>query len=110
MADHMAAETLRALIWTLTHAPSFGGDASRVSVMGHSAGGHLGALAVMMLAVLRQQEEAVARGADAGQRRAAAGGGRQQAASMLALPRVQLFLGMSGVYHVSRHHEFEMSR
>jgi acetyl esterase/lipase len=30
--------------WTFTHAPEFGGDPTRVFVMGHSAGGHIAAL------------------------------------------------------------------
>ena len=30
-----------AVAWTATHAASFGGDAGRISVSGHSAGGHL---------------------------------------------------------------------
>jgi hypothetical protein len=128
MADVMAAETLRALIWTLTHVGTYGGDPSRVAVLGHSAGGHLGALALLMLAQLRADEEAAAAAAAAERasgrrgRAATSSGGSQQAAVAVGegaawapgavggLPRVALFVGMSGVYHVARHHEYEMSR
>ena len=40
-------QMVRALAWTWRHARSFNGDASRITVIGHSAGGHL---AAMMLA------------------------------------------------------------
>ena len=119
MADIMAAEVLRALTWTLANARRYGGDPSRLAVAGHSAGGHLGALAVIMLARLRQEEleqqqraRAEGRGNDAAAGEGA--GGRGAAAwrlgPVLGLPRVQLFVGMSGVSHVARHHEYEASR
>lgn len=37
-------QTVRALAWTWRHAARYGGDASRISVIGHSAGGHLAAM------------------------------------------------------------------
>ena len=40
-------QMVRALAWTWKHAPDFGGDPRRITVVGHSAGGHL---AAMMLA------------------------------------------------------------
>ncbi len=40
-------QMVRALAWTWRHARHFNGDASRITVIGHSAGGHL---AAMMLA------------------------------------------------------------
>ncbi|KAI8473362.1 MAG: Alpha/Beta hydrolase protein [Monoraphidium minutum] len=128
MADVMAAEALRALMWTLSHARAFGGDPSRLAVAGHSAGGHLGALAVMMLSALRRDEleerrrggggSALTPAAEPGARQQAAGGGWGAGGGdplwapgpALCLPRVALFVGMSGVYHVARHHEYEASR
>lgn len=40
-------QMVRAVAWTWKHAPDFGGDPRRITVVGHSAGGHL---AAMMLA------------------------------------------------------------
>lgn len=42
--DDIALEMTRALAWTWHHAAEFGGDARRVTVIGHSAGGHLAAM------------------------------------------------------------------
>jgi acetyl esterase/lipase len=43
--DGMVEDVLAALAWTTAHAVEHGGDAARIFVMGHSAGGHLAALA-----------------------------------------------------------------
>ena len=43
----IALQTARALAWVARHIGNFGGDPDRISVVGHSAGGHL---AAMMLA------------------------------------------------------------
>ncbi|MCU0775645.1 MAG: alpha/beta hydrolase [Ideonella sp.] len=42
--DDIAMEMTRALAWTWHHAAEFGGDRRRVTVIGHSAGGHLAAM------------------------------------------------------------------
>jgi arylformamidase len=39
--DDIALEMAQALAWTHAHADEFGGDPSRIVVVGHSAGGHL---------------------------------------------------------------------
>ncbi len=44
--EHIVLQLTQALAWTFRHAAHFGGDASRISVLGHSAGAHL---ATMML-------------------------------------------------------------
>lgn len=45
----IAMQMVHALAWTFRHAARFGGDPRRITVIGHSAGGHL---AAMMLACL----------------------------------------------------------
>jgi len=42
--ETIALQMVRALAWTWRHAAEFGGDASRIAVAGHSAGGHLAAM------------------------------------------------------------------
>lgn len=42
--DDIALQMTRAMAWVFEHIHSFGGDASRVCVVGHSAGGHLAAM------------------------------------------------------------------
>ena len=42
--EQIALQTAHALAWTWRHAGEFGGDASRIVVAGHSAGGHLAAM------------------------------------------------------------------
>ena len=49
--EQIALQTAQALVWTWRHAAEFGGDASRIAVVGHSAGGHL---AAMMLCCRRR--------------------------------------------------------
>ena len=45
----IAMQMVHALAWTFRHAARFGGDPNRITVIGHSAGGHL---AAMLLACL----------------------------------------------------------
>jgi arylformamidase len=40
----IALQTARALAWVARHIGNYGGDAGRISVVGHSAGGHLAAM------------------------------------------------------------------
>jgi acetyl esterase/lipase len=160
LASEMAGEVLAALVWTLKEIGQYGGDAGRISVVGHSAGGHLGALAVMMLAQQRQQalEAAAAAAAGDGQTGCVSGQQQQQCKDLrgqaasscrqqqpaqqqqaeadpcqpqqqqinqqrrrprqplwyipnpLALSQPLLFVGMSSVYDVGLHFEFESMR
>ena len=50
--EQIALQTTRALAWVARNASRFGGDARRIVVVGHSAGGHL---AAMLLACRWQQ-------------------------------------------------------
>ena len=62
----MAGEVAEALLWISAHADSFGGDAAAVSVLGHSAGAHLGALALLSLAQAHEEAAATAAAAQQG--------------------------------------------
>ena len=42
--EHIALQMARAVAWVWRHADGFGGDAARIAVAGHSAGGHLAAM------------------------------------------------------------------
>ncbi len=62
-AGTMVEEVSSALSWTLDHVRTYGGDPVRVSAVGHSAGGHLVAWALLRRAAAA---EAAARAAQAG--------------------------------------------
>jgi arylformamidase len=42
--EHIALQMTQAVAWTCHHAAAYGADASRLGVVGHSAGGHLAAM------------------------------------------------------------------
>jgi acetyl esterase/lipase len=77
----MVAEVLAAVNWVQANAALFGGDAARVSVLGHSAGAHLAACAVLA-----------------------------RAAAASALPPLHALVGLAGVYDVQRHYLYETQR
>jgi acetyl esterase/lipase len=77
----MVAEVLAAINWAQSNAARFGGDAAKVSVLGHSAGAHLAACAVLA-----------------------------RAAAASALPPLHALVGLAGVYNVERHFMYETGR
>ncbi len=42
--EHITLQMVKALAWTWRHAAAYGGNAQRLAVVGHSAGGHLAAM------------------------------------------------------------------
>ena len=46
---HIVLQMVKALEWVWRHAAEFGGDAARITVVGHSAGGHLAAMLMQCL-------------------------------------------------------------
>jgi acetyl esterase/lipase len=89
----MAAEVSAALTWALDAAPALGGGATpRVALVGHSAGAHLCALALLARAGV------------------GAGGGGGAAAPTTDARMPALFLGMAGCYDVGEHFEHERAR
>lgn len=87
-------EVSKALSWVLDNVASYGGDSRRVTLMGHSAGGHLAAM-VLWERLCNQREAAKIARDDA-----ATGDCRQP----------KNFIGLSGVYDIVEHREHERRR
>jgi|APGre2960657444_1045066.scaffolds.fasta_scaffold00026_28 acetyl esterase/lipase len=80
-APTMVLEVQAAVEWVQRNVARFGGDAARVSVVGHSAGAHLAASAVL-----------------------------SRARAPPPLPPLHAFVGIAGVYDVAEHFRFETWR
>ncbi|KAK9794364.1 hypothetical protein WJX73_006808 [Symbiochloris irregularis] len=89
----MVAETSEALTWLLDHCTAFGGDKSKVTMLGHSAGAHLCAMALL------QRLPAV-----------------RQMLPLTDAPTWQdsrmpvQFIGVGGCYNIGKHYEYEAWR
>ncbi len=77
----MVAEVCEALEWCQRNACRFGGDAERVTLLGHSAGAHLAACAVVRRSITPPP-----------------------------LPQLHAFVGVAGVYDVEEHFRYETQR
>jgi acetyl esterase/lipase len=77
----MVAEVLAAVTWVQQNAGAYGGDAARVSVLGHSAGAHLATCALLA-----------------------------RACAVSSLPPLHALVCMAGVYDVQRHYLYETQR
>lgn len=97
IAPRMAEEVSQALTWTMEHAGSLGGDAQRVTLVGHSAGAQLCAMALLHRA-------AAACGQALGSVRSD-GGGAPDAYSDARMPCQ--FVGMAGVFDIAKHFQYE---
>ena len=95
LVPQMASEVSAALAWAQRSAPQWGADAARTTLIGHSAGAHLCALALL---------DPQAGGGQAGD---AQGGGEGREPPQ---PPLAAFVGMCGVFDVARHFEFESWR
>eukprot|EP00884_Botryococcus_braunii_P002343 jgi/Botrbrau1/12109/Bobra.0186s0030.1 len=89
----MAAEVSAALSWVLDHVHSYGGNPKQVSLVGHSAGAHLCALALIQRALGAQQPPFQA-----------------SLASPLDSRMPSKFVGVAGVYDLAKHYEHEANR
>ena len=76
----MVAEVRAAVVWAQANAARYGAAPERVTVLGHSAGAHLAACAVLSHAADAQA------------------------------PPLHALVGMAGVYHVRRHYAYETKR
>jgi prenylcysteine alpha-carboxyl methylesterase len=110
----MVGEVNRALTWVLDEATRLGADPRRVSLVGHSAGAHLGAMALLHRALegRGRQRQAGAGGGnngDLGRGRGEIvkkdGGSREDAFVDVRMPA--RFVGMAGVYDIGKHLEWE---
>lgn len=90
-AKTMWREVSDAITWTLDNIRGFGGDPGRLTLMGHSAGAHICAMALLHRCGLAGRDDVM---------NVSAADERQ--------PRQ--FIGMCGVYDVARHYDYEDSR
>lgn len=90
--EDMTQDVLCAMRWTVETAPKIGADPERVAVVGHSAGAHLVAKALLLW-----DEET----------KAMKDRTKQQ---QMEAKRPSLFVGLAGVYDIQKHYEYEAER
>jgi len=82
-AKAQAEEVLKAVKCAIVNAKLFGADASRTHLVGHSAGSHLCAMALLLDEETKEKEES---------------------------EKLKSFVGMCGVYNIETHYEYEDKR
>jgi len=87
LAPQMISEVSSALSWTMDNMHRFGGGSGKVSLMGHSAGAHLCAMALLHRAAQHKS---------------------QRPEIDRRMP--SQFIGMAGVYDIAQHYEYEDGR
>jgi len=92
-AIQMWDEVSRALSWTLDNIGEYGGDANRVSIVGHSAGAQLCARALLQRAGVQNVKSTT---------------NKREWHADARMPRK--FIGIAGVYDVGYHYDYEDSR
>lgn len=90
--EDMTQDVLCAMRWTVENAAEIGADPERVAVVGHSAGAHLVAKALLLW------DE---------QTKAMKDRTKQQ---QMEANRPSLFVGLAGVYDIQKHYEYEAER
>ena len=104
----MVGEVDAALTWAFANCSRYGGDPGRVSLVGHSAGAQLCAMAL-----LQRAAAAHARGGGGGSSSSTSSGGGSGSAATASPPDVRMprrFVGVAGVYDIARHYEYEFGR
>jgi acetyl esterase/lipase len=81
-ASSQIADLSLAVDWVSQHAPTWGGDPQRITLMGHSSGAHCASLYIL----------------------------QQLAKSGKLRVHIHGFIGLAGVYDIAEHYEFEAAR
>lgn len=82
LVAEMQRDITAAITWTKKNIKSYGGDPDKIFFMGHSAGAHLGALAILQNALQKKENEMEVKG----------------------------FIGLAGPYDIRDHYEHEFTR
>ncbi|KAK9762624.1 hypothetical protein K7432_011467 [Basidiobolus ranarum] len=89
--EQIYEDVAQALVWTHKNVKKYGGNPSRISVMGHSAGAHLG-VQIILNDILRKMSS------------------QTPMADTIALPPIHNLILLSGVYDIDQHFLWESYR
>eukprot|EP00850_Spirogloea_muscicola_P018987 SM000180S03512 [mRNA] locus=s180:259993:262654:- [translate_table: standard] len=100
LANEQVDDASQALSWTMDHISEYGGDPSRITLMGHSSGAHICAMLLWQRCSRRL----------AADRDAGAPSARASASASLDARQPNRFVGLSGVYNIAEHLMHERKR
>eukprot|EP00850_Spirogloea_muscicola_P005946 SM000028S10040 [mRNA] locus=s28:61580:64225:+ [translate_table: standard] len=100
LASEQVEDASQALSWTMDHIAEYGGDPSRITLMGHSSGAHICAMLLW-----QRCSRGLAADRDAGALSACA-----SASASLDARQPNRFVGLSGVYNIAEHLMHERKR